>query len=98
MATRAQRQAYRRRSNVCCRGISGPQFRATGCLLLAEGVEEVRTLGIFDTMFQITGFRRINIAARTARTNNSFAKLDGPDFFNSLSQQRTFRIVLQLAW
>ncbi len=42
-------------------------------------------------MFQITGFRRINIAARTARTNNSCAKLDGPDFFNTLSQEQKVR-------
>ncbi len=57
---------------------------------LAEGVEEVRTLKIFETMFQNSGFRRINIEASAARTNNSFAKLDGTDFFNTLSQEATF--------
>ena len=57
---------------------------------LAEGVEKVRTLKIFETMFQNSGLRRINIAVSAAHTNNSCAKLDGPDFFNSLGYKQTW--------
>ncbi len=50
------------RGNVRFRGYSGSRFRATECLLVAEAVEKVRALNIFETMFQNWVFRRINIA------------------------------------
>jgi hypothetical protein len=52
--------------------------------LVAEGVEEVAEVKIFETMIQNSGLCRINIAASAAHTNNSCKKFDGPDFFNSL--------------
>ncbi len=59
------------------------------CLLLAEAVEKVPPLKIFETMVQNWGLRRINIASSPPYTNNSCAKSDSPDFFNSLSHKRT---------
>jgi hypothetical protein len=53
-------------------------------LLLAEAVEEVAEVKIFETMVQSSGFCRINIAASAAHTNNSCTKFDAPDFFDSL--------------
>ena len=57
---------------------------------MAEGVEKVRTLNIFETMFQNLGFRRINIAENAAHTNNSCTKSVGSDFFNTLGYKQTF--------
>ncbi len=57
--------------------------------LLAEGVEKVRKLKVFETIIQNSGLRRINIATSATHTNNSCAKLDGPDFFNTLSYEQT---------
>ncbi len=59
-------------------------------LVMAEGVEKVRKLKVFETIIQNSGLRRINIATSATHTNNSCAKLDGPDFFNTLSQEATF--------
>ena len=56
---------------------------------MAEGVEEVAGVKYFETMIQSSGFCRINIAASATHTNNSCTKFDGPDFFNTLSQQQT---------
>ncbi len=58
-------------------------------LLLAEGVEKVRTLNIFETMFQNLGFRRINIAESAAHSNDSCTKSVGSDFFNTLGYKQT---------
>jgi hypothetical protein len=57
-------------------------------LLMAEAVEKVVGVKIFETIIQNSRLLRINITASAAHTNNSCAKFDGPDFFNSLSQKR----------
>jgi hypothetical protein len=49
---------------------------------MAEAIEKVPEVKIFETMIQNSGLRRINIAASAVHTNNSCAKFDGPDFFN----------------
>jgi hypothetical protein len=56
---------------------------------LAEAVEEVAEVKIFETMIQNPGRHRINIAASAAHTNNSCTKFESPDFFNSFSHKRT---------
>ncbi len=53
-------------------------------LLMAEAVEKAAEVKIFETIIQNSGLRRINIAASAAQTNNSCAKFDGPDYFNTL--------------
>jgi hypothetical protein len=77
--------AKRRIRDIPERGPIGPP--------LAEGVEEVLRVKIFETMIQNSRFRRIEIAASAAHTNNSCENFDGPDFFNSLSQQRKFALL-----
>ncbi len=59
------------------------------CLPIAEAVEKVPKLKVFETMIQKPGFHRINIATSAVYRSDSCAKLDGPDFFNSLSQERS---------
>ena len=89
-----RRRIYRSRGGRFRTSAVGGKADSFGSLaelrFLAEGVEEVRALKIFETMFQNSRFRRINIAVGAARTNNSCAKLDGPDFFNTLSHEPTF--------
>ena len=47
---------------------------------MAEAVDKVPKLKIFEIMIQNSGLRRGNIAANAAHTNNSCEKFDGPDF------------------
>ena len=63
--------------------------RPLECPGVAEGVEKVSKLKIFETMIQNSGLRRIKIAANAAYQSNCCANFDGPDFFNTLSQEET---------
>ena len=42
-STRARREAYRRRLNVCCRGLSG----RTGSMVLTSACSQIRTCRLF---------------------------------------------------
>ncbi len=56
---------------------------------LADTVDKVLKLKLFETMIQHSGLRRIIFAASAAHQRNSCAKFDGPDFFNSISHNQT---------
>jgi hypothetical protein len=58
---------------------------------MAEDVEKVRKLNIFGIMIQYWRIPQINISASVVYQSNSCAKIDGPDFFNSLSYKQPSR-------
>ncbi len=73
-------------------GIADVVTTWSGSPLIAEAVEKVAEVKIFETMIQNSGLLRINIAASAAHTNDSCAKFDGPDFFNSLRHKQTLAL------
>ncbi len=76
--------------NVGFRGQSGSRFRATGCLLVAESVEKVRTIKFYATIVPVTGACGNFDSMNRGILNHCFKNFDLGDFFNSLSQHRTF--------
>ncbi len=71
---------------------------ATGseCLLLAEAVEKVPASRILETMIQSGTRDRINVTQRAAVMNDRCENFRGEDFFNSLSQKRTWQVLTRL--
>ncbi len=56
---------------------------------MAEAVEKVGRVKIFETKIQNPGQYRINVASYSGYRNDSCTKSVGFDFFNSLSQNQT---------
>ncbi len=68
------------------------------CRFLAEGVEKVPRVRIFETMIQNSGRCCINVASNAAYRNDSCAKSVGSDLFNTLSQNQMFSEVAGCAY